>query len=764
MDPSRFPTDTRLRVGLILVALSTVGLFFADVLNLPDQAAADDACMQTAWTAVPTVRTAADAARWERAWTECRGPAQRSAGIGLAGGLDFLFIAVGVYATQVSWRLRRRGMRPLEGALLGPVSAAVREHATAAGLPRTPHIYLDVRAGATPSVFGKASQPILAVGQGTLVDFASNRPRFDAVIHHELFHLRGNDVRTYYRALAVFRAMVAQSTAFALIIVGGLIVLVGEPAEALTVAVQFVVIVALGFATLRDYLRRREFHADMWAVDRTGDSATVKSALRPARAPRRGDRVLQAFHSHPTAAERIRALHDRRRALTFSSGAAFLTSAAVGLLGPTLALFLPLLGVYWINAHRHAIAGAVCGVVLGRVLAIGVWRNAHLDLIAGTRVRRGLGVGLSAAGGLLVGGLLPLHLVFDRGGPGIPLSVAQVTGVVVGVTAFCGWAAFCARLRLGAHPDRLDQRAYRWGLRVASVVAGGLLAAVYFRAGLIRGRHSYDALGGSDLPRLDASKLLTESQLDRAFLAGLLHDWRAYVIVGLAVAWPAVARAAGWRRPPEAARPLPTRSEAPGPAPTPASAAATRAIVADEPVTAIAAGARGPERSWVVFATAGAAVAALIAATGRTPALLFVVVIAVAALLLAWFAYLGRKPSKPLLTGVYSAAAVTGVLVTVPFGHYEDLSLIVVGLAGTAIYSWLGLPVPGNRHVLILLSAGLILHHRLWVLLTWLVVGPLIGLLLHRVLNRPAGELEPPLWLGMAIGGVAAMGLEAFLA
>jgi hypothetical protein len=73
------------------------------------------------------------------------------------------------------------------------------------------------------------------------------------------------------------------------------------------------------------------------------------------------------------------------------------------------------------------------------------------------------------------------------------------------------------------------------------------------------------------------------------------------------------------------------------------------------------------------------------------------------------------------------------------------------------------MPLPGERHSMTLIVGALVLHHNLWILLSWLLVGPIVGFTLRRLLRMPKKEVEPPLWLGFAIGGIVCLAAEAAL-
>ncbi len=535
MEPTQFPSDTRLRVWLMVLVLVTAGLFFAYVSALPSADKTNDPCAAAAWRAVPAAAdNSREAARWAHEWRACQAPKFRANAVNLVGGLDFLMLAVGVYAAQVLWRLRRRGQRPLTGLDRDRMNAILTAYGRAAGLRRTPLVFYDIRPGVQPTAFGKASRPILAVGQGTLNDLVHDRRRFDAVIHHELFHFVGNDVSVYYRALAVFRALCVQLAAYGLIYAVGLVVIMGEPEQGIIFAAQCAAILGLGLAALRDYLRRREFRADMWAIDRTGNPEAVERALGagPAERNRWIPRILR---THPSLDERIAALRDRGRALRFTAGAALLTSAGVGLFAAMLALYIPMSGSVWLAEHANVVAGAIGGAFLGRVLAIGIWRNVHIALVSGGRAPAGVTTGLFAAAGLVGGGVLPLQSVFERAGPWFPLQVVPLATVFVGVPVFCAWIGAGARLRLRVHAPLLDRRAYKWGLRLATLLGAVVVATLTYIATPYRAAIAYSHLVSTNLPRPPDALRVPADRIAEQFLSGLRHDWPAYALLAVAL-------------------------------------------------------------------------------------------------------------------------------------------------------------------------------------------------------------------------------------
>jgi Zn-dependent protease with chaperone function len=781
VDPTQFPSDARLRVWLMVLVLGMVGLFFVYASALPNLTETDERCMAQAWQAVPAAAdNSHEAARWVHEWRACQAPAVRANALNLVAGLDFVMIAVGVYAAQVVWRLRRRGLRPLTGPDGDRLNAIVAEYGRAAGLRRAPLVYYDVRPGARPTAFGKASRPILAVGQGTLNDLVHNRRRFDAIIHHELFHFIGNDVSVYYRALAVFRSLCVQVAVFGLIFAVGIVVVLGELEQGIVFAVQCTAILALGLVALRDYLRRREFRADMWAVDRTADLEAVEHTLGADPAGRNSS-ALRVFRTHPPPGERIVALHNRGRALRFTAGAALLTSIGVGLLVPTLALYLPTSGSVWLTGHADVVGGAIGGAFLGRVLAIGVWRNVHIALINNRRAPNGIGTGLLAAAGLVAGGLLPLQSVFAQTGPWFPLQVVPLAAAFVGVPLFCLWISACARLRLGIHAPLLDGRAYKGGLRLATLLGAVVVATLTFTTGPYRAANAYSHPGPTNLPRPADALQVSADRIAERFLSHLLHDWQTYAVLAIALGWLFVARFSAWQQPPprrgaadrseDTKTTSPVNPTSPAPCMSPdapveradaTTAAAVTALVENAAVIRSTTPVSGG-RLWTAWMLSGLTLSVLALVALSTDDLLYLTVTGAAALVLSWLAYLDRPASRVLIVGTYAMCLLLGVVATVSAHRWQDLSYIVVGTVGTIGYTHIRMPIPGERHSMTLLVGALALYHNLWILLSWLLIGPIVGLALRLLLRTPKDEPEPPLWLGFTIGGIVCLAAEVAL-
>lgn len=101
---------------------------------------------------------------------------------------------------------------------------------------------------------------------------------------------------------------------------------------------------------------------------------------------------------------------------------------------------------------------------------------------------------------------------------------------------------------------------------------------------------------------------------------------------------------------------------------------------------------------------------------------------------------------------------------TLPAHRWQALSCIVVGVIGTIGHARIGMPTPGERHSYTVLAGALALCHNLWILPSWLLIGPPSAALPSaHCCGRRTTNREPPLWLGFAIGGIVCFAAEVAL-
>ncbi|MEU1289754.1 M56 family metallopeptidase [Kitasatospora sp. NPDC005856] len=389
-----------------------------------------------------------------------------------------LAAAAALYLLLPRWRRRSRHLEPVDEQL----RAELRHLAEQARLPAVPEFVVDPgRPDPGAVAFGHARRRTVCLYAGLLVTRRSDPAGFRAVVLHEFAHIRNRDVDLGYAVTALWRVFALLVALPFVLVVGGTLVgaefglFVGAdrvfwPAGRAPLVRQAAT--ALGMALLvvlarADALRHRELYADADAVALGADRRVwdVRDPVGPAA------RLGRLWRSHPTWAQRRRALDDPAALFTLAPLQTFLLGAA----GVAVPLLLP------------PFAGGTVGVWLATVptaliLAVAAWRSTAYAAHRGTAGPQGLRAGLWLGAGLVVG---ELAVDITAGRSWFPEHPLALLVLPLGALAYVPWLVQCARLGL----DRGR------GGRVAAVVA--LAAAVpVAAAGLTwwsKGGHLYTA-------------------------------------------------------------------------------------------------------------------------------------------------------------------------------------------------------------------------------------------------------------------------------
>ncbi|MGW0508083.1 M48 family metalloprotease [Streptomyces olivaceoviridis] len=396
---------------------------------------------------------------------------------GLAGGAVVLLVAAAVYLLLPRWRRRRHGLVPLHGRdPQGEVRAEVARLAGLAGVRALPDLVVDLTAfDAGAVVFGRAGRRTLCLDNGLLHVRRSDPARFRAVLLHELAHLRHRDVDIAYAVTALWRAFLTLAAVPFTLVLGGSLVaaqfgwFMGADAVFWPASRPYMVreIATAGFLFLlvvlarADTLRHRELYADRGAVALGADPGVWRARAEAAGTQGRPARSVTAlWRSHPSWAERHRALEDPATLFTLTDVPLFLLGAVTLVTGNAL------------SDRWDAVAAAwVVGGLAAALLTVSVWRAAlyaaHRGVPGPSGVRAGSALGL----GLVCGELLSGSSI----GPGWwPAHPEPLLFPLLGGVAYVCWLARCARLSLRDTPG--TPRALRGAVLVAAV-AGCVVAA-----------------------------------------------------------------------------------------------------------------------------------------------------------------------------------------------------------------------------------------------------------------------------------------------
>lgn len=475
------PARTSFRFALLIVAVLASSIFVYELLYLvtPRGAALvalDRECISRAISRGPSGSSAYSNALPQA--DACKLGAERLAGLWTLAGIGMLaLVAGGIYCAQPWWYRRRMHLVTLTSTSAAPLMIHLERLRRQAGTGPVVWLLQPSNFRMSAFTFGTFRRRFVAVSGGAAVISARQPAAFDAVILHELAHIRNRDVNQTYLAIAIWRAFVAA----ALLPLVGLLVFSQYPVPVLGVSWRVAVLALTVYLLRNSILRSREFDADARVQDFDPDTmlGTVLVGL-----PTRGRRFWHIGWSHPSGRARASALLDPEP--LYRCG--FWDGLAIGLITAVGAAATN-------NVIPHLITGLFNGILVstsifalfcGPAVAVAIWRKQFLAPEMVTP--RGWAVGWGLGIGLAVGPVVELSAVLDPG-----LAPDSLRPAAIGVLAawiglislvflsFPVWTGYWAdawQQRAGGTTPRVPARS---GLVVASAAACIVLAiSVWF--------------------------------------------------------------------------------------------------------------------------------------------------------------------------------------------------------------------------------------------------------------------------------------------
>ncbi|MFB0630294.1 M48 family metalloprotease [Streptomyces sp. AB3(2024)] len=366
-----------------------------------------------------------------------------------------LLLACGLFFALPAWRSRRSRAVPL--AVVDHDSRILRQLeqlAQVAGLKRVPRVVVDPFAASTgAAVFGSDRRPIVRLHGGLLTRRSSAPEDFEAVLLHELAHIRNGDVTLTYATVALWRTFIAAvlvpyAVGFGILVFNAYApesppYEISLPAwRALVLPLLMTVVIYLARS---DVLRSRELHADLTAA-RWGANPRIWGAVAPAPPVGVLPRALRSFtelwHTHPRWDLRREALADSTAMFEVPALLMFLTGTAAALVNSQLWHFVAHAGLASRWAWNLTIALLPATLVTG-VAGTALWRSVVHRLLTARPRLNGARAGLWLGVGMAVGELFGNRIAVDRLLPGEPVMVVPV--VLVGL-AFAWWVTQCSHL------------------------------------------------------------------------------------------------------------------------------------------------------------------------------------------------------------------------------------------------------------------------------------------------------------------------------
>lgn len=480
MTGERVPSGTTLRFGtLVALAVASTLYVFGFLSSVwPVSTSLDDARCQVRadlyFTSVAMPDP--DESKWA-AYRECMSWLFLPRLGWLVGGVLLLFaVSAAIYWLRPAWRVQRSRLQRLDDfpALAEKLREPLAGLVERAGLAKAPEFLLDPASSRAGGVaFGRHGRQIVCLDAGLVALLDRDRASFDAIVLHELAHIRNGDVPITYATLAVWRAFLAVVLLPYLVTLVDPLLLSDTPlhlhsldslASGTTwdIYARFALIAVLAYLARTAVLRSRERYADARVAERTGSDDPYRG-LADVSDHRR---ILRWIAIHPSNAARTAAMRDPKSLLRNGFWEVFGSGIAVQLTWSHTVSGLRDIGWYREGNQSMLVMRLVWGVLMA-VLVCGIaWRGAAYLRAGGTGRWTFALPGLALGSGMAVGQFLEIGQV-SVGFPDALRLAALLLFVATVVLVTC-WAGHCARL-LG------DRVRGGWGALVAAAI--GVLCA-----------------------------------------------------------------------------------------------------------------------------------------------------------------------------------------------------------------------------------------------------------------------------------------------
>lgn len=385
----------------------------------------------------------------------CRAGAERVVGLWVLLGIGVLAVLAGaVYWIQPWWYRRRMHLAPLTSQDAPAVLERLEQLRQLAGTGPVVWLLQPFELRLSALAFGHFRRRFVAVSGGAVVSQGRQPDAFDAVVLHELSHIRNRDIDQTYLAVAIWRAFVVT----ALLPIAGLLIFRQLGSHQPELLWRVAVLALLVYLLRNSILRAREFDADARVAEL--DPGTSLGAVLAGLPPRRGWRVWHLGWVHPSGQERAAALLDPAPLYRcgFWDGLAVGLVAAIGAEAGQNLVYLLLTA----SAVGGLLPAFVFALFSGAALAIAVWRMRFWqgEIVTARVWAVGLGLGL----GVATGPIIALDTAFGQAvapdslhtGAYIVLAiwVVLVTFLFVSVPAWIGRWADAWQHREGRVPAR----------------------------------------------------------------------------------------------------------------------------------------------------------------------------------------------------------------------------------------------------------------------------------------------------------------------
>lgn len=500
LNPFVFPSETTFRFGLLVTAVLGASLYVWSWIAIVAGDTASEASQFEACLALsPFSSSAFDPGSFSAAsdaFSACVQQASRDSVAWMLGGTAALVVVAAAFVLAAPrWLEWRRRLEPLTEEDAPAVLARLRELVRETGLDEEPSfLWNPLDAAPTGLAYGYFGRYSIALTGGLVTKQIADPAAFDAVVRHELAHIRNRDVATTYATVALWYAfLVAAVAPFFLTLAGG-----GED-RIVELVLRLLALAALVYGTRNAVLRSRELYADVRASTGEGRGGGLRRVLSGLPKPLTG-RVARLRSLHPPPAQRLATLDDTRPLFRFSPLVAFGAGLAATIAYENVVTLVSAFVDDPIDM-RFVAALAFAPFVVG-IVGYGIWRATFAAVAEGAAGIPTVKIGLALAAGFLIGPELSLAQLAAADEPLLTAAlhgdVLWALALVAGLVLFTAWLGAVASwwLRaLGTRPPRLA---------AAAVLAGAAGVLSVFMAVFYVARDAR--------PAIELSTRLTEAQ------------------------------------------------------------------------------------------------------------------------------------------------------------------------------------------------------------------------------------------------------------